>query len=927
MPKPTVFISYSHKDEEWKDRLVTHLGVLQSQGLLDLWDDRRIGAGEDWYQEIQEAMAAASVAVLMVTANFLTSRFILSEEVPRLLERRANEGVRIFPVIVKPCAWQQVKWLARMQVRPQDGRPLSGGTEYQIDADLTAIAEEIASIIRRAGLVPTPSGYVPLGPDKVSLAKLPSTSPDLFGREKQLAMLDAAWDNPQTNVLSLVAWGGVGKTALVNKWLLQIGEEDYRGAERVLGWSFYSQGAAEGKQVSAELFIATALEWFGDPDPTQGSPWDKGERLADLVKRQRTLLILDGLEPLQNPPPAEVGKIKDPGLCCLLRELARQNPGLAIVTTRLPVDDLKDFIASSAEQIDLENLSTEAGAAYLAHLGVKGTAAELKQAADEFAGHALALTLLGRYLVTVHRGDVRQRDKIAKLTDEKQQGAHARRVMESYERWFQGKPELDILRMMGLFDRPAEGGAIEALKAKPAIKGLTTELQGLSHADWQYAVENLRAARLLAEQDPRDPDTLDCHPLLREHFGEKLRESNPKAWQEAHSQLYEYYKSRAKEFPDTIEEMAPLYAAVAHGCQAGRHQEALEEVYWRRIRRGQEAFSVKKLGAFGAELAALSGFFDSPWRQPMAGLTEADKSWVLSQAGFYLRALGRLAESAQPMQAGLEAYIAREKWEFAARVAGNLSELYLTLGDLAQALAYARQGVNLADRSGEWSVRMINRATLADALHQAGRLPEAEAAFREAEEMQKARQPQFPLLYSLRGYLYCDLLLSQGEYQEVQSRAGQTLEWMINDPNTPILTIALEHLSLGRAHLLQAQQEGTGDFSQAAAHLEQAVDGLRQAGMQDYLPRGLLARAELRRVTGALERAQADLEEALSIATRGRMRLHEADCHLEYARLYLACGEKEKARESLAKAKGMIEEMGYHRRDGEVAELEAQLLR
>jgi hypothetical protein len=89
MSKPTVFISYSHRDEEWKDRLVTHLGVLRHQGLLDLWDDRRIGAGQDWKQEIKQAMDAASVAVLLVSAHFLTSRFILGEEVTRLLERRA----------------------------------------------------------------------------------------------------------------------------------------------------------------------------------------------------------------------------------------------------------------------------------------------------------------------------------------------------------------------------------------------------------------------------------------------------------------------------------------------------------------------------------------------------------------------------------------------------------------------------------------------------------------------------------------------------------------------------------------------------------------------------------------------------------------------------------------------------------------------
>ena len=114
MSTPTVFISYSHKDEVWKERLSTQLRVLQMQGELDVWDDRRIEAGEDWHPEIETAMAQASVAILMVSADFLTSNFILGEEVPRLLERRHNEGLRVFPVIVRPCQWKQVKWLARM---------------------------------------------------------------------------------------------------------------------------------------------------------------------------------------------------------------------------------------------------------------------------------------------------------------------------------------------------------------------------------------------------------------------------------------------------------------------------------------------------------------------------------------------------------------------------------------------------------------------------------------------------------------------------------------------------------------------------------------------------------------------------------------------------------------------------------------------
>jgi hypothetical protein len=210
------------------------------------------------------------------------------------------------------------------------------------------------------------------------------------------------------------------------------------------------------------------------------------------------LLILDGLEPLQNPPPVETGKIKDPGLTSLLRELGRQNPGLVVISTRLAVDDLKDFTGSTALEIDLETLSDEAGATYLKFLGVDGTDDERKAASRDFGGHALALTLLGRYLKVVRGGDIRKRGEIPHVMDEQKQGAHARRVMKSYEVFLKGKTELDILRLMGLFDRPAKKGAHDALRAEPVIEGLTENIQKLSEADWKYAIDNLQELRLLA---------------------------------------------------------------------------------------------------------------------------------------------------------------------------------------------------------------------------------------------------------------------------------------------------------------------------------------------------------------------------------------------------------------------------------------------
>ena len=146
--KPTVFISYSHKDEAWLKRLVSQLGVLEKQRLLDHWDDTRIGPGKEWRKEIEAAINKAVVAILLVSADFLTSDFILNEEVPLLLQRREKEGLWIFPIIVRPCNWEEVQWLSPVQVRPKLGKPLSIEKNPKIESDLRDIAKEVLAILR-----------------------------------------------------------------------------------------------------------------------------------------------------------------------------------------------------------------------------------------------------------------------------------------------------------------------------------------------------------------------------------------------------------------------------------------------------------------------------------------------------------------------------------------------------------------------------------------------------------------------------------------------------------------------------------------------------------------------------------------------------------------------------------------------------------
>ncbi len=197
-----------------------------------------------------------------------------------------------------------------------------------------------------------------------------------------------------------------------------------------------------------------------------------------------------------------------------------------------------------------------------------------------------------------------------------------------------------------------------------------------------------------------------------------------------------------KFLPGDLDGMRPCFSAIVHGCAAGRHQEAYGEVYFPRVRRGNEYFINAKLGALNANLAALALFFDEVWTVPAEGLRQTDKASVLSFAAFALRALGRLREAVEPFEVGLKARAAARYWKNAAAAAGSISELRLTLGDVAGAVAAARTSVAHADTSGDAFRRMTRRATLANALHQTGQAREAFKLFEQAEDMQAERQPR-----------------------------------------------------------------------------------------------------------------------------------------------------------------------------------------
>ena len=955
-----VFISYAHERPEHDERVLALANALRGHGVdaeIDRYEDAPPYGWAQWCAE--QLRPDVSDHVLMICNETYLKR--VENRVP------ADEGRGVFweGAIINNYLYTEKENLRFLPIlfddTPQETIPAAIRTHTSFRIRDFALADEGYDALYRKLTNQPETVRPPLGPREARttfplvapsrLFRGSNTGSDVFvGREEELQALDAAWDEAtKKNVVTIVAWGGVGKTSLVSHWATRKLAEG--GVARYFDWSFFTKSDAGGgdKTASTDLFLKSALEFFGDTAlaNSSASAWDKGAALARLVAEHKALLILDGLEPLQD---AKTGAIREEGLVALLRGLAGANRGLCLVTTRQEVPELNQFRDTTAPEWRLSRISTAASVELLQKVGVEGEPEELEQLAADLKGHALSLNMLGRFLVEAYDGDVRKRDLVdLSEADDSETGGHAFQVMDAYNRWLSddGRDvELAILRLLGLFDRPATPDCLAALRQEPAIEGLTDTLVDLSDARWNVAAKQLVKLGLVEEQEweplrvsgygeeiaqrcraegahgyqsdigPPQPFraafdegvALDAHPLVREYFAGQGLARGAEAWRSAHARLFDHLVTSVPHWPDGLDALQPLYQAVAHGCQGGRYREAFD-VYRERILRGdrsaQAQYSGRRLGAWSANLAAVASFFTRPWTTPLAEFDTTDRGWLLNEAGFCLRSLSRLGEARRPMRMALEIVRQGGISETTRVAANNVGDVELLLGDIDGAIAVAAENIGVDVRPS--SRKILLRTLHAHALSHAGRFDEALAEFDRAAEEQKAAAPDVPL-YSVAGFRSCDLLLHYPELaawrvmlgldvpdkrvlnlsQTAEMHALKTLE-LATQNRSGALTTGLDQLNLARAalyHSLILPAEFPDARDAAGAAIVAAVDNLRAAHIVSWIAEALLTRAWVAMVHGDPRRTLADLDEVQDLAERAPMPLLLADMHLYRARLF-----------------------------------------
>lgn len=268
-----IFFSYSHKDEELRDLLETHLSNLKRQKIINTWHSRRIGPGDEWEGKIDEHLNSAQVILLLVSSDFLASNYCYDIELTRALERHESKEATVIPVILRPVDWMDAPF-SKLQALPKDAKPVVSWSV--IDEAFLDIAIGIRKVVEKIKEKRS-SEYNRL------FTNLPRRSPFFVGREIELEQICNALKS--SHVVQIRGLGGIGKSALAIEAAYKMKESFRDGAI----WLF----APEYETI--ELFINKLAVVF-DTTIGQMPLEDKKIFIQKVLADKKAMLILDNVE-------------------------------------------------------------------------------------------------------------------------------------------------------------------------------------------------------------------------------------------------------------------------------------------------------------------------------------------------------------------------------------------------------------------------------------------------------------------------------------------------------------------------------------------------------------------------------------------------------------------------------------------------------
>ncbi|HEV2451100.1 MAG TPA: TIR domain-containing protein [Streptosporangiaceae bacterium] len=930
------FISYTQADEPWARWMAAVLREAGHKVTVQATDFR---PGENFVIRMQEAASSADHTLVVLSNRYLASGFGAAEWTAAFAADPMGTHRKLIPVAVEkvtaPGLWRAIIRIEIFDKPEEVAKDLLLQAVAQLEPEETRVP--FPSSWKSEGLQRDADNAQDKGPQAIEVWRLPASTSTLVGREEELRTLRRCWESREWNLVTVVGWGGSGKTAVVNHWLAEMAAAQYKGADRVFAWSFDTQ--ADGGQVAtSDQFIDAALRFFGAEGAHSASVWERCRQVTTLFQQTHSLLILDGLDRLQEPPGPRGGTLREPTLRMLVRELAAFNHGLCVITSRLALADVQQFVGQTCTQISVGGLSRSEGSELLTLAGLHGAQEVLDEVVVEAGYHPLTLSLLGSFIHSVYHGDLHEwRGSALASALEGPGDDTAERVMDEYARWFEGRPESQILTVIGLFDRPASSSEFKAIRSLPIVPGLNDLLTGLSDVQWAYAISNLITSGLLTV-GPDEAKTVDAHPLVRSHFGHTLRTRAPEGWREGHRRLCDYLSKTAAARPTRLEDCLPLLSAVWHGTQAGLAAQMLREIYWPRI--AQENHLLRDvLGASASNYEVLSYIVatDSSGESPIPRI---ELGRILCDQAIDLRILGKPQDAVAPLERAAVLASEEEDHRLEVNALRHLAQLYLTIGMLRLADETAVRATEASKELDGMNLDAIAaRVTLADIYEH---LDNSELAIEIVASLWTVfMDTELTRKHARRATLYIQVyrcieivvrkLLAAGEAGVTSPALGSAT---IDDLSRLVANMSELNKASGNADLPRALMRlaaslislATGDLgSDTTSAIDLAVSEMRQSGQRPWLIQALLVRVQLLKRLGALDSARSSLGEARSLCLIDGMATNLLDCDFEAALITRAEGNPWQAHIMLESLQGLAANSGYQQLHRQVTLLIAEL--
>ena len=857
--KYDVFISYSHKDEEWV--INTLLPALENAGLKVCIDYRDFIAGKPAIINMADASETSHHTLLVLTPRWVESEWTLFESILSRTDDPSGLQRRTIPLLLEKC--KPPKFISMLSWVDFTDKKRENEAWQNLFKSLDKEVEKVEVAKAEA--------------DSWHLAHPYPMPPNFTGRIAERTML-SQWlnDDTENRLFIIRALGGFGKSALSWHWLTH--DVDSTQWTKLVWWSFYEGDA------SFEHFIEETLKYL-KLEPPQGQR-PQVDELLKAMQSQKILLIMDGFEralraysSMNAAYQGDEPKVEDNQLDCvninaeIFLKSACSLPNIkskVLMTTRLTPRAVKprgEFILGCRE-VELTSMQPADAVEFFHKQGIKGTHAEIEAACAPYGYHPLSLRLLaGRILKDFENpADIAVAQKLKVDGDIIQQKHHVLEV--SYNSL--PEREQELLSTIACFRFPVELKTLKAIAENKDV--LDSDLHDL-------------VARGLLHFDDKNKN-FDLHPIVRQYTYECLTAPDRKA---THTLVRDYFAAVVvPEKPRSYNELLSVFELYHHTVRAGEY-DAAWVLYDSRLRTPLYYY----FGKYHEDIELLEALSNVAVL-PYIG-SRRDQTWILIYLSMNYQITGQLQKA---LELNDQVLALNKDKKSLADWGASLAErgsICRHLGRLKDAENSMAESVALFGRLQSSNWIGISHRNYGNILIACGNLSEAKKQLDIAEQTY-IRSGESSHLHGLsRTYIYRSFLFEQSGDPDLAVDCAQKARNFAIRGNY-LRELVMADYCLGKMFLV------SNSLADADSKFREALSECRKMNLLDLEPEVLLGLATTRREMTEYSEAIRLAKEALSITERCGYVLQGADVNLFLAQ-YALEQEKDKI-----KAKAYAEE-------------------